>query len=173
MFPFSGYSQVAHLLCILYQHAKVSTKTNEEWTTYSRQTYKENLVVAKVKKWLEGRAYKNSYLHILVLICTCTTIGDRILAPAISCIHNHSLWVNLMQLQSKLYFYMLYAILSVASGIRVLNQNMSTYVFFLLCIVILFLFLNLVYYLHDLMRSITYFTYIDWCNIFHFLQMWL
>jgi hypothetical protein len=76
-----------------------------------------------------------------------------------------------MQLQSKLYFYILYAILSVASGIRVLNQNMSTYVFFLLCIVILFLFLNLVYYLHDLMRSITYFTYIDWCNIFHFLQM--
>ena len=84
------------LYSLLCRHAKVSTihnqhKTDEELTTYSRQTYEENSLAAKVKKWLEGHAYKKNCLLILVLIGTCTAIGDGILTPAISGIQNHSL----------------------------------------------------------------------------------
>ena len=83
------------LYSLLCRHAKVSTipnqhKTDEELTTYSRQTYEENSLAAKVKRWLEGHAYKKNCLLILVLIGTCTAIGDGILTPAISGIHNHS-----------------------------------------------------------------------------------
>ncbi|XP_062221120.1 putative potassium transporter 12 [Phragmites australis] len=56
---------------------------------------------AKVKRWLEGRAYKKNCLLILVLVGTCTAIGDGILTPAIS-------------------------VLSASGGIRVQNQKMST-----------------------------------------------
>ena len=77
------------LYSLLCRHAKVSTipnqhKTDEELTTYSRQTYEENSLAAKVKRWLEGHAYKKNCLPILVLIGTCTAIGDGILTPAIS-----------------------------------------------------------------------------------------
>jgi hypothetical protein len=77
------------LYSLLCRHAKVSTipnqhKTDEELTTYSRQTYEENSLAAKVKRWLEGHAYKKNCLLILVLIGTCTAIGDGILTPAIS-----------------------------------------------------------------------------------------
>ena len=83
------------LYSLLCRHAKVSTipnqhKTDEELTTYSRQTYEENSLAAKVKRWLEGHAYKKNCLLILVLIGTCTAIGDGILTPAISGIQNHS-----------------------------------------------------------------------------------
>jgi KUP system potassium uptake protein len=37
-----------------------------------------------VKRWLEGHVYKKNCLLILVLIGTCTAIGDGILTPAIS-----------------------------------------------------------------------------------------
>ncbi|GJN09540.1 hypothetical protein PR202_ga27555 [Eleusine coracana subsp. coracana] len=94
------------LYSLLCRHAKVSTipnqhKTDEELTTYSRQTYEENSLAARVKRWLEGHAYKKNCLLILVLIGTCTAIGDGILTPAIS-------------------------VLSASGGIRVQDQNMST-----------------------------------------------
>jgi KUP system potassium uptake protein len=77
------------LYSLLCRHAKVSTipnqhKTDEELTTYSRQTYEENSLAAKVKRWLEQHAYRRNCLLILVLIGTCTAIGDGILTPAIS-----------------------------------------------------------------------------------------
>jgi KUP system potassium uptake protein len=77
------------LYSLLCRHAKVSTipnqhKTDEELTTYSRQTYEENSLAAKVKRWLERHAYRKNCLLILVLIGTCTAIGDGILTPAIS-----------------------------------------------------------------------------------------
>ncbi|CAD6341642.1 unnamed protein product [Miscanthus lutarioriparius] len=105
------------LYSLLCRHAKVSTipnqhKTDEELTTYSRQTYEENSLAAKVKKWLEGHAYKKNCLLILVLIGTCTAIGDGILTPAIS-------------------------VLSAAGGIRVQNQNMSTDVVVIVAVFIL------------------------------------
>lgn len=82
------------LYSLLCRHAKVSTipnqhKTDEELTTYSRQTYEENSLAAKVKRWLEGRAYRKNCLLILVLVGTCTAIGDGILTPAISGIQRH------------------------------------------------------------------------------------
>ncbi|CAL5003637.1 unnamed protein product [Urochloa decumbens] len=67
---------------------------------------------AKVKRWLEGHAYKKNCLLILVLIGTCTAIGDGILTPAIS-------------------------VLSASGGIRVQNQNMSTDVVVIVAVVIL------------------------------------
>jgi hypothetical protein len=89
------------LYSLLCRHAKVSTipnqhKTDEELTTYSRQTYEENSLAAKVKKWLEGHAYKKNCLLILVLIGTCTAIGDGILTPAISGIQNHSFFSQVL-----------------------------------------------------------------------------
>ncbi|KAG2582341.1 hypothetical protein PVAP13_6KG103900 [Panicum virgatum] len=102
----NGQGGTFALYSLLCRHAKVSTipnqhKTDEELTTYSRQTYEENSLAAKVKRWLEGHAYKKNCLLILVLIGTCTAIGDGILTPAIS-------------------------VLSASGGIRVQNQNMST-----------------------------------------------
>jgi hypothetical protein len=87
------------LYSLLCRHAKVSTipnqhKTDEELTTYSRQTYEENSLAAKVKRWLEGHAYKKNCLLILVLIGTCTAIGDGILTPAISGIKRQFFFVS-------------------------------------------------------------------------------
>ncbi|XP_015696118.1 putative potassium transporter 12 isoform X2 [Oryza brachyantha] len=67
---------------------------------------------AKVKRWLEGRPYKKNCLLILVLIGTCTAIGDGILTPAIS-------------------------VLSASGGIRVQNQKMSTDVVVVVAVIIL------------------------------------
>jgi len=67
---------------------------------------------AKVKRWLEGHTYKKNCLLILVLIGTCTAIGDGILTPAIS-------------------------VLSASGGIRVQNQNMSTDVVVIVAVIIL------------------------------------
>jgi hypothetical protein len=94
------------LYSLLCRHAKISTipnqhKTDEDLTTYSRQTYEENSVGAKIKRWLEAHAYKRNCLLIVVLIGTCTAIGDGILTPAIS-------------------------VLSASGGIKVQNPNMST-----------------------------------------------
>jgi len=85
----NGQGGTFALYSLLCRHAKVSTipnqhKTDEELTTYSRQTYEENSLAAKVKRWLEGHTYKKNCLLILVLIGTCTAIGDGILTPAIS-----------------------------------------------------------------------------------------
>ncbi|KAJ1267739.1 hypothetical protein BS78_07G080900 [Paspalum vaginatum] len=113
----NGQGGTFALYSLLCRHAKVSTipnqhKTDEELTTYSRQTYDENSLAAKVKRWLEGHAYKKNCLLILVLIGTCTAIGDGILTPAIS-------------------------VLSASGGIRVQNQNMSTDVVVIVAVVIL------------------------------------
>jgi len=113
----NGQGGTFALYSLLCRHAKVSTipnqhKTDEELTTYSRQTYEENSLAAKVKRWLEGHAYKKNCLLILVLIGTCTAIGDGILTPAIS-------------------------VLSASGGIRVQNQNMSTDVVVIVAVIIL------------------------------------
>uniref|UniRef100_A0A0E0H5W4 Potassium transporter n=1 Tax=Oryza nivara TaxID=4536 RepID=A0A0E0H5W4_ORYNI len=96
---------------------KISTipnqhKTDEDLTTYSRQTYEENSVGAKIKRWLEAHAYKRNCLLIVVLIGTCTAIGDGILTPAIS-------------------------VLSASGGIKVQNPNMSTDVVVIVSVIIL------------------------------------
>jgi len=87
------------LYSLLCRHAKINTipnqhRTDEELTTYSRQTYEENSVAAKIKRWIESRAYKRNILLILVLIGTCTAIGDGILTPAISGTHRHFFFYN-------------------------------------------------------------------------------
>ncbi|VAH13069.1 unnamed protein product [Triticum turgidum subsp. durum] len=113
----NGQGGTFALYSLLCRHAKVSTipnqhKTDEELTTYSRQTYEENSLAAKVKRWLEGHAYKKNCLLILVLIGTCTAIGDGILTPAIS-------------------------VLSATGGIRVQNPKMSTDVVVIVAVTIL------------------------------------
>lgn len=77
------------LYSLLCRHAKVNTipnqhRTDEQLTTYSRHTYEENSLAAKVKGWLESHAYKKNVLLILVLVGTCMAIGDGILTPVIS-----------------------------------------------------------------------------------------
>ncbi|RLM66245.1 hypothetical protein C2845_PM16G19950 [Panicum miliaceum] len=113
----NGQGGTFALYSLLCRHAKINTipnqhRTDEELTTYSRQTYEENSVSAKIKIWLEAHAYKRNILLILVLIGTCTAIGDGILTPAIS-------------------------VLSASGGIKVQNQNMSTDVVVLVAVVIL------------------------------------
>uniref|UniRef100_A0A1D1XHI7 Potassium transporter n=1 Tax=Anthurium amnicola TaxID=1678845 RepID=A0A1D1XHI7_9ARAE len=82
----SGTFALYSLLC---RHARVKTipnqhRTDEELTTYSRNTVDENSLAAKIKRWLEANAYRRNALLILVLIGTCMVIGDGILTPAIS-----------------------------------------------------------------------------------------
>ncbi|CAM0911007.1 unnamed protein product [Alopecurus aequalis] len=113
----NGQGGTFALYSLLCRHAKVSTipnqhKTDEELTTYSRQTYEENSLAAKVKIWLEGRGYRKNCLLILVLVGTCTAIGDGILTPAIS-------------------------VLSATGGIRVQNPKMSTDVVLIVAVIIL------------------------------------
>ncbi|KAL5214167.1 hypothetical protein ABZP36_003319 [Zizania latifolia] len=113
----NGQGGTFALYSLLCRHAKISTipnqhKTDEDLTTYSRQTYEENSVTEKIKRWLEAHAYKRNCLLILVLIGTCTAIGDGILTPAIS-------------------------VLSASGGIKVQNPNMSTDVVVLVAVIIL------------------------------------
>ncbi|KAL5230663.1 hypothetical protein ABZP36_029439 [Zizania latifolia] len=113
----NGQGGTFALYSLLCRHAKISTipnqhKTDEELTTYSRQTYEENSLAAKVKRWLEGHPYKKNCLLIIVLIGACTAIGDGILTPAIS-------------------------VLSASGGIRVQNQKMSTDVIVVIAVFIL------------------------------------
>ncbi|KQJ84574.1 probable potassium transporter 11 [Brachypodium distachyon] len=113
----NGQGGTFALYSLLCRHAKISTipnqhKTDEDLTTYSRQTYEENSLAVKIKRWLETRAYKRNCLLILVLIGTCTAIGDGILTPAIS-------------------------VLSASGGIKVQNPNMSTDIVVVVAVVIL------------------------------------
>uniref|UniRef100_A0A0E0H5W3 Potassium transporter n=1 Tax=Oryza nivara TaxID=4536 RepID=A0A0E0H5W3_ORYNI len=113
----NGQGGTFALYSLLCRHAKISTipnqhKTDEDLTTYSRQTYEENSVGAKIKRWLEAHAYKRNCLLIVVLIGTCTAIGDGILTPAIS-------------------------VLSASGGIKVQNPNMSTDVVVIVSVIIL------------------------------------
>ncbi|XP_073002994.1 probable potassium transporter 11 [Typha latifolia] len=113
----NGQGGTFALYSLLCRHAKINTipnqhRTDEELTTYSRQTYDENSLAAKIKRWLEAHAYKKNILLIIVLIGTCTAIGDGILTPAIS-------------------------VLSAAGGIKVENPKMSNDVVVLVAVVIL------------------------------------
>ncbi|MQL94329.1 hypothetical protein Taro_026982, partial [Colocasia esculenta] len=70
--PSGGTFALYSLLC---QHAKVNTipnkhRTDEELTTYSRHTFDEKSLAAKVKRWLEADPYKKNALLVLVLIGT-------------------------------------------------------------------------------------------------------
>lgn len=85
----NGQGGTFALYSLLCRHAKVNTipnqhRTDEQLTTYSRHTYAENSLAAKVKRWLESHAYKKNALLILVLVGTCMAIGDGILTPVIS-----------------------------------------------------------------------------------------
>lgn len=113
----NGQGGTFALYSLLCRHAKISTipnqhKTDEDLTTYSRQTYEENSLAAKIKRWLETRAYKRNCLLILVLIGTCTAIGDGILTPAIS-------------------------VLSASGGIRVQYPNLRSDIVVLIAVIIL------------------------------------
>nr|CAD1834546.1 unnamed protein product [Ananas comosus var. bracteatus] len=113
----NGQGGTLALYSLLCRHAKINTipnqhRTDEELTTYSRQTYDESSLAAKIKRWIEAHAYKKNALLILVLIGTCMAIGDGILTPAIS-------------------------VLSASGGIKVENPKMSNDVVILVAVVIL------------------------------------
>lgn len=77
------------LYSLLCRHAKVNTipnqhRTDEELTTYSRNTIRKQSFAAKTQRWLEAHAFKKNALLLLVLVGTCMVIGDGILTPAIS-----------------------------------------------------------------------------------------
>lgn len=77
------------LYSLLCRHANIKTipnqhRTDEELTTYSRSTFHEHSFAAKTKRWLEAYPFRKTSLLILVIIGTCTVIGDGILTPAIS-----------------------------------------------------------------------------------------
>ncbi|XP_074572760.1 putative potassium transporter 11 isoform X3 [Curcuma longa] len=85
----NGQGGTFALYSLLCRHAKVHTipnqhRTDEQLTTYSRHTFEENSLAAKVKRWLESHRYKKNALLILVLVGTCMAIGDGILTPVIS-----------------------------------------------------------------------------------------
>ncbi|RLN36403.1 hypothetical protein C2845_PM03G27350 [Panicum miliaceum] len=77
------------LYSLLCRHAKINTipnqhRTDEDLTTYSRHTYDEKSLAAKIKRWLEGHRFRKNAILILVLFGTCMAVGDGILTPAIS-----------------------------------------------------------------------------------------
>ncbi|URE07228.1 Potassium transporter [Musa troglodytarum] len=113
----NGQGGTFALYSLLCRHAKVNTipnqhRTDEQLTTYSRQTYDENSLSGKFKRWLESHAYKKNALLILVLVGTCMAIGDGILTPVIS-------------------------VLSASGGIKVDHPKMSNDVVVLVAVVIL------------------------------------
>lgn len=77
------------LYSLLCRHAKINIipnqhRTDEALTTYSRHTYDEKSLAAKIKSWLEGHQFRKNIILFLVLFGTCMAIGDGILTPAIS-----------------------------------------------------------------------------------------
>ncbi|KAG5621850.1 hypothetical protein H5410_007068 [Solanum commersonii] len=85
----NGQGGTFALYSLLCRHAKIKTipnqhRTDEELTTYSRSTFHEHSFAAKTKRWLEAYPFRKNSLLILVVIGTCTVIGDGILTPAIS-----------------------------------------------------------------------------------------
>ncbi|XP_074582003.1 LOW QUALITY PROTEIN: putative potassium transporter 11 [Curcuma longa] len=85
----NGQGGTFALYSLLCRHAKVNTipnqhRTDEQLTTYSRHTFDEKSLAAKVKRWLESHPFKKNALLILVLVGTCMAIGDGILTPVIS-----------------------------------------------------------------------------------------
>ncbi|TXG48325.1 hypothetical protein EZV62_027619 [Acer yangbiense] len=115
----SGQGGTFALYSLLCRHAKVKTipnqhRTDEELTTYSRSTFHEQSFAAKTKRWLERHTFRKNALLMLVLVGTCMVIGDGILTPAISEMHNHTISL---------------AVLSAAGGIKVDHPSMSNGLF--------------------------------------------
>ncbi|KAK1410857.1 hypothetical protein QVD17_37398 [Tagetes erecta] len=113
----NGQGGTFALYSLLCRHAKVNTipnqhKTDEELTTYSRSIIHEKSFAAKTRRWLEGDAFKKNVLLLLVLVGTCTAVGDGILTPAIS-------------------------VLSASGGIKIDHPRMSTDVVVVVAVVIL------------------------------------
>ncbi|TVU10518.1 hypothetical protein EJB05_44054 [Eragrostis curvula] len=85
----NGQGGTFALYSLLCRHAKINTipnqhRTDEALTTYSRHTYDERSLAAKIKGWLEGHQFRKNVILVLVLFGTCMAIGDGILTPAIS-----------------------------------------------------------------------------------------
>ncbi|KAM0828247.1 hypothetical protein ACQ4PT_067671 [Festuca glaucescens] len=85
----NGQGGTFALYSLLCRHAKINIipnqhRTDEDLTTYSRQTYDEKSLAAKIKIWLEGHQFRKNVILILVLFGTCMAVGDGILTPAIS-----------------------------------------------------------------------------------------
>uniref|UniRef100_A0ACD5XYY8 Uncharacterized protein n=1 Tax=Avena sativa TaxID=4498 RepID=A0ACD5XYY8_AVESA len=85
----NGQGGTFALYSLLCRHAKINIipnqhRTDEDLTTYSRQTYDEKSLAAKIKRWLEGHQFRKNVILILVLFGTCMAVGDGILTPAIS-----------------------------------------------------------------------------------------
>ncbi|EPS73551.1 hypothetical protein M569_01203, partial [Genlisea aurea] len=114
----NGQGGTLALYSLLCRHAKVKTipnqhRTDEELTTYSRSLFKEHSsFAAKTKRWLEADSFRRHALLLLVLVGTCTVIGDGILTPAIS-------------------------VLSASGGIRVDHPKMSSDVVIVVAVIIL------------------------------------
>ncbi|KAG6395888.1 hypothetical protein SASPL_142021 [Salvia splendens] len=113
----NGQGGTFALYSLLCRHAKVRTipnqhRTDEELTTYSRNTVHERSFAAKTKAWLEANAFRKTSLLILVLVGTCMVIGDGILTPAIS-------------------------VLSASGGIKVDHPKMSNDVVVIVAVIIL------------------------------------
>lgn len=89
----SGLSEISGgtfaLYSLLCRHAKINIipnqhRTDQDLTTYSRRTYEEKSLAAKIQRWLEGHQFRKNLILILVLFGTCMAVGDGILTPAIS-----------------------------------------------------------------------------------------
>ncbi|XP_004293774.1 PREDICTED: potassium transporter 10-like isoform X3 [Fragaria vesca subsp. vesca] len=85
----NGQGGTFALYSLLCRHAKIKSvpnqdQTDEEVTTFSRNTFGEKSFAARTKRGLEGHAFLHNMLLILVLIGSCMVIGDGILTPAIS-----------------------------------------------------------------------------------------
>lgn len=122
----AGQGGTFALYSLLCRHAKVNTipnqhRTDEELTTYSRQTYDEMSLAAKIKRWLEAHAYKKNALLVLVLVGTCMAIGDGILTPAIS-------------------------VLSAVGGLKVDHPDLNNDVVIIVAVVILVAFFSMQHY---------------------------
>ncbi|KAK3132660.1 hypothetical protein QOZ80_6AG0525890 [Eleusine coracana subsp. coracana] len=85
----NGQGGTFALYSLLCRHAKINIipnqhRTDEALTTYSRHTYDEKSLAAKIKRWLEGHQFRKNIILMLVLFGACMAIGDGILTPAIS-----------------------------------------------------------------------------------------
>uniref|UniRef100_A0A1S3XUB9 Potassium transporter n=1 Tax=Nicotiana tabacum TaxID=4097 RepID=A0A1S3XUB9_TOBAC len=113
----NGQGGTFALYSLLCRHAKIKTipnqhRTDEELTTYSRSTFHEHSFAAKTKRWLEAYPFRKNALLIIVIVGTCTVIGDGILTPAIS-------------------------VLSASGGIKVDHPKMSNDVVVVVAVIIL------------------------------------
>ncbi|KAK1304878.1 putative potassium transporter 11 [Acorus calamus] len=85
----NGQGGTFALYSLLCRHAKIKTipnqhRTDEDLTTYSRQTFAENSLAAKTKKWLEAHAYKKNVLLILVLLVLSAAGGIIVDHPGVN-----------------------------------------------------------------------------------------